>query len=313
MAIKLILTIVLILWSANCFSAISFTNGLWSTSFVGCEISEVNAAWTCDGLESGDVYNCDGDCPHSVVSSTQNYSSGGGGNGYGMYFEGNDRNIISTPMRITFPSTLQKFWIRFYMRLPSGQNIGSAITEHKILYLYTTAGTVMVVQWPYYNAYGLEGLYGSGITYVYGDGSSTHNQYGDTTGYFSTIYNSGNADGTWHCFEFYFDFGTTTSNGVFRFWIDGVNTANDTAVNFVDSGGAGFSYFDLPLNHNVWTLEPYGRHDFDDIAIATDSYTGLVQNTSGFATGLDMIGPLDFSEAPATVNGGITYSGCEFH
>lgn len=305
---KKILIILLFLFiTSPALAAITFTNGYWSTTFNCADWTQPDSL-TCDGVEMADnsaYANSEG----SRINSTGNYSSGGGSKGYRMYVTGNSHNEISTPLKITFPSAQTEFWVRFYYKIPSGQYLSGALTSHKIMYLY--GGQDANINWPYYDNLGIENRT-IGYDYVYGSGGNR--SYSDTTyGNWNHLYggtpSTTPADGSWHCFEFYFNVGTASNNGIFRVWVDGANVVNDTTINLGGGAGGNFTGFDLPHNHNVFMLSGDNPHDIDDIAVALSTYSGFVTNSTGYATGLNMIGQIGGGPTSSKFSPGIAITG----
>lgn len=273
----------LIILPPNLYAAISFTNGYWSTTF-DCNEWTQPSALSCDGVEM------DNDAAYagsqgSQITSSANHSSGAGGLGWRTYMVGNEHNGMSTPFQVTFPSALKEVWLRFYYRIPSGQTIGS-IQAHKIIYVW--GSTTFRIDYPYYGNVQMEG----DVNRIYptGGDSVSDVDLGNWNALYGGAPNVSAADGSWHLFEFHIKVGTTTSNGAFQMWVDGVNIIND--VNRDMGTGAGITSIDIPNNHNVFQLSGNNPHDVDDVAVALPSYSGFTTNTTGFATGLQMIGPV---------------------
>ena len=292
-------------WAAQVYPDITLTSGYWSTAFNCTDWSQPNAL-SCDGINMTDASAyCNGSSA-SAINSSYNYSGGAGGSGYRVYFEGNVHNGMSSPVRITFTTPQKAFWVRFYYHIPSGQALTN-IVEHKIIYAYTDGGVYANANWPMgFDTTGLQPRYTMGSPDIYYNGGVGHNGHGDSTyGSWDAVYGvSSAADGSWHCFEFQFDLGTSGSNnGIYRMWVDGVNVVNDTDLDWFNGGSAsptGWSYFDIPHNHNMFTLDTCSEHYIDDVAVAVSSYTGFVQNKTGFATNLDMIGPIGYGGSDTT-------------
>lgn len=284
MRCAIILLFSLLILPPNIYAAISFTNGYWSTTFNCAEWAQPSTL-SCDGVEM------DNDAAYagsqgSLITSSANHSAGAGGRGWRTYMVGNEHNGMSTPFQLTFPSAQKEVWLRFYYRIPAGQTVGS-IQAHKIIYVW--GSTTFRIDYPYYGNVQMEG----DVNRVYPDGgdSVSNVNLGNWNALFGGAPNVAAADGlTWHLFEFHIKIGTTSSDGAFQMWVDGVNIINDVNRNM--GTGAGITSIDIPNNHNVFQLSGNNPHDVDDVAVALPTYSGFTTNTTGFATGLSMIGPL---------------------
>lgn len=274
-------------------AAINFTDGFWSTSFVGCTSGNVGYGDICNGLETSDpAYNCGGS--YSQISSGANYSLGGGGQGYRM-FQGDERNIDSSPMSISFVVPQDEIWIRYYTRYPFGQSWGGII-EHKMIYAFTDDGVAFTVNFPQgMSSIDLHPSGTMGSPDIYINGWGWNNLYGSDIG-----------DGSWHLYEHHFKLGSSGgNNGVYQFWVDGVNRVSRTDLDFFDGGNATPTAWDhiyLPHNHNVSTLAGCNGIDIDDIAIANESFSGFIQDLSA----RDMIGGLPSDVTPPSSPSGLS-------
>jgi len=287
MRCAIILLFSLLILPPNIYAAISFTNGYWSTTF-NCNEWAQPSALSCDGVEM-DNDSAYAGSQGSLITSSANHSAGAGGRGWRTYMVGNEHNGMSTPFQLTFPSAQKEVWLRFYYRIPAGQTVGS-IQAHKIIYVW--GSTTFRIDYPYYGNVQMEG----DVNRVYPDGgdSVSNVNLGNWNTLFGGAPNVAAADGTtWHLFEFHIKIGTTTSNGAFQMWVDGVNIINDVNRNM--GTGSGITSIDIPNNHNVFQLSGNNPHDVDDVAVALPTYSGFVTNTTGFATGLSMIGPITAS------------------
>lgn len=264
-------------------AAITLNNGYWSTSFVGIPTGDVGYGDVSGGLTADDpAYACSG-TQHSQILTAANYPMGEGGGGWRTYFNGDSRNEMSTGAAIYFPVNTTDFWLRFYYKFPLGQTFGG-IKEHKIIYLFNNGGTSANVCFPQGDndiALQPRNTMGSPDIYFSGGGWQTINS------------NSVISDDSWHYYEFHFGLGTSGGNdGVFQMWVDGINRANRTDLDWFNGGTAnptGWSRVYIPSNHNVMTLAGCNGNDLDDIAVATPTYAGFIQD----ARGQDMIGPVN--------------------
>ncbi len=264
--------------SAFCMSGyadITLTNGYWSTSFDSCDTGAVYAGDQCEGINVEDNYNISG--TYSQIRDVDHDAKGGSGRVYSVYYEGDERNSMSTPATLRFPTPEPEFWLRFYYRLPAGQQLGS-IFEHKIIYAFTDDGVSADVCWPGAddqielqprNTMGSPDLF-------YG----TDGGWADTYGSVSSA-----ADGTWHFFEFHFDLGSEgASDGTFEMWVDGINHVSVTELDWFNDGNAnptGWEYVYIPHNHNVFTLTQTAAHDIDEVAVALPSFEKFTSDANG--------------------------------
>ena len=100
-------------------------------------------------------------------------------------------------------------------------------------------------------------------------------------------------DGDWHSYEIHLKTDTGSSNGIYRFWLDGVLQAEHLDV---DLGQATFTWFGWPSNQTLVTGDCWYSWQ-DDIAV----YTVTPTNTD--ADGNAMIGPLDWATTPTSMSG----------
>jgi len=317
---KLYFTLIFLFISVPCFGAITLTDGFWSTSFSGCATGNaVYGEYTCDGLS---LYEASSTCggAYSQVGTDYNNSSGEGGNGFRAYYNANTQNSFSSTANVTFATPQKEFWLRFYYRIPNGQTVGS-IREHKLIYAFTDDTVAVDVNWPGgdnnfivlqpRNTMGSPDISyrgpDSGCTGSYG----AHCIHGGPAGSWATVYGGNpsttNADGSWHYFEFHFDLGTTTSNGKFEMWVDGVNHVSDTDLDWFAGGTqtpTGWTYIYFPANHNYFTLSGCAGHDIDDIAVAIPTYAGFVHDSGT----RDMIGAYSGEDTSSPTLGGTVIS-----
>lgn len=290
---KFVFIIVLLLFPNFSQAAISFTGGYWNTSFVGCSSGDVGSGDICDGLEANDyTYNCEGS--YSQISSLANYSLGGGEYGYRM-FQGDERNIDSSAMEIRFINPQDDVWIRYYTRYPLGQSWGGII-EHKMIYAFTNDGVAINVNFPQgMSSIGLQPRGTMGSPDIYVNGWGWNNLYGADIG-----------DGSWHLYEHHFKLGSSGQNdGVYQFWVDGVNRVNRIDLDFYNGGSANPTAWEsihLPSNHNVSTLAGCNGIDIDDVAVANENFSGFIQDISG----RDMIGGLPTDTTPPSSPTGLS-------
>lgn len=261
---------------------VTLVDGFWSTTFEGCATGPVGPGDICDGLEAVDsTYTCGPGGTPSQITPDANYPAGGGGAGYAIFYEGDVRNSMSTPMTVRLPAPTPELWLRFYRSWPVGQTWGG-IFEHKIIYAFTDTSIAADVNFPG----GEDGIHlqprNAFVPDLAFEGVGWRTLYGGQL----------IGDGTWHAFEFHLRLGTPgSSDGAFQMWVDGANVADATGLDWFAAGGVaatGWTRIDLPNNHNVSTLPGCVMSSVDDIAVAVPSFGGFVED----AEGRPMIGTL---------------------
>lgn len=271
-ASKIFLLSIFFLWPNFSLAVIEFTDGYWSTNFDDAQVGETLYGWSYQGLQVMNSYMCGG--AYSSITETDIDAKGSSGKVYRVLMEGNNRNIMTSPVYVNFPTPIKEFWLRFYYRIPVGQTIGG-IFEHKIIYAFTDSAVAARVNWPN-GADGVELQFGNTM------GSGAVESF---IGGWATIYGNGQpADGSWHYFEFHFDLGTSgNNNGITEVWVDGVRRINATELDYFDGGNAfpsGWESMSIPSNHNVWATDGCQPHDVDEIAIALPGYAGFIQDVN---------------------------------
>jgi hypothetical protein len=274
-------------------SAISLNNGYWTTSFAGCSTGTVGNSNICDGLEVDDAsYSCGGTL--SRITADANYSAGGGAYGLRTYRLGNARNEGSASLAIKFNSSEKDIWTRYYIRYPAGQTWGG-IVEHKMLYAFTDSLVALDVNFPQ----GMDSIQlqprNTSTPDITVSGWGWHNLYGSDIG-----------DGSWHLYEHHLSLGDSgQNNGVYQFWVDGVNRISLTELDFYNNGAVTptkWDQFYIPSNHNVSTYPGCGAIDIDDLAVANPSWPHFVQD----AGGRNMIGGVPSVGIPPAAPSGLT-------
>lgn len=286
-----LLAVALIAWALAPLPAravISFTDGYYSSTFADCTLGDVTSNTLCDGLSAEDyTYECNGTVPSAILTAA-NRSTGGGGAGFRMFHLGGSQNAESSALRIQFPAGTTNVWIRWYHRFPNGQTMGS-IKEHKFVYIFTNSAVAANVNMPY----GDDNIQLQMRNTMSGDEPVFNG------GGLVTIFGSTTMDNSWHLYEMQFALGNSgQNNGIFRFWVDGVLRAEKTDRDWYNGGAASpttWDFIDLPENHNVFNLAGCNGSDVDDLAVATASYAGFVQDGQG----RNMIGAYADSPPPA--------------
>jgi len=271
-------------------------NGYWSSTF-NCPEWASAAGLSCDGWEATDInWVCSSESPARVtdITGTANFPGGAGGRGYRKWL-GAIRNDNSTGLVVRFPVPQREFWMRWYQKFASGQS-WAGIKEHKIVYAFTDAGVAANVNWPM----------GDNDIQLQPRNTMGSPDLTFTGGGWQSVYGGLVADGSWHYFEVHFDLGAPgQSNGIFQMWVDGVNRANRTDLDWYNGGAAsptGWSLIELGSNHNVSALPGCTPILYDDVAVAVPGYSGFRQDVQG----RPMIGalpPANDTLAPAAPTG----------
>lgn len=265
--------------SEHARAAISFTDGLWSSSLESCPEGTVSPGAFCGGWELEDAfYECTSTSTpaplRSQISANANYPRGAGGRGFRLY-QGDSRNVGSTAIAIRFTSPQPEVWVRYYTRYPVGQTWGG-IVEHKNIYFYLENSNVaMNINFPEgKHSIGVQPRNTMGSPDIYVDGWGWNDLYGGDAG-----------DGSWHLYEHHFRLGASgQNNGLYEFWIDGINRVSRGNLDFFNGGAAtstGLSHIYIPNNHNVSTLAGCNPIDIDDIAVAQPTYGNFRADANG--------------------------------
>ena len=238
------------------------------------EWTYTDGAPDCDGIAKYGGYSVtyQGATHYEEITSAANNPAGGGGRGqrhYIGYGSGDGSFIMTGGMKISFPSTQTRLWIRWYQRWEPG----FTTNWHTFKNLFFRSSSAAR----------------QAVFHTHGDGRVDLNppDYGTTqsgAAYGYAFYPGGVSDGTWQCFEVFIDI----PNSTFRVWVNGDMVAESTNVDF--SGVSPFQDFLLPSNSRY--LDTQVRYvDFDDIAITnttpanTDShgnpYIGPLNSSTG--------------------------------
>lgn len=267
------------------FSAITFTNGKWETSFDCAEVTAItsDAVGVCGELDAGYYFQENSSDPSSITS-TSNNPNGRGDKGFRHNLEGGDRNDASASVTAIFPSGQSEAWVRFYHRSKPGMSWGG-IYHHKVLYYRTSSNGA----WFYLNIpqWGDNNVDTMGINVNNGDEYSTLNY-----GWYTIQGGSTSADGNFDCIEVYTKINSASGvhDGIVRIWHNGVLGLENTAVDFLETGIGDGLIHEVQFGSNHDTVNGTGSQweDFDDIAIAIPSFAGFIKDSHGN----NMIGPL---------------------
>lgn len=254
--------------------AISFSGGKWSTTFSCAEQSQFVGSLACDGLDWWNNYT---DVPgHTTqIIADANNPSGGGGRG-ARFWVTTGQNLNTGTINATFPSYQKEMWIRWYSRHQLGWSF-SNLEDDKNLYIWSAGNVTQVIPEFYQNSYRLTAQATPDPNPVITAGWGWNQVMGGSTG-----------DGQWHCFEIYLKMDTNGSNGVGRFWVDGILRASNTAVNWSNNNTTaqqGWDHFYFEENQKYISNGPW-YVDYDDVVV----YNTTPPNTDSY--GNPMIGLL---------------------
>ena len=267
----IIITILLI--SSPAISAISFTNGKWETTF-SCADWEQGNSLSCSQLEVGGGWVCGDELEWTIqkdkITSSANNPEGGGGKGFRHwkgdgYWNPTYNDDGGGGLTLTFPSAQEEFWMRWTMRYQSGFSWADIITD-KMLYIHTDEPGYEAI--PVHAGGGelVLGLQGPDDQYQMRAGAFGWNQIQG-----GTLYNGlARGDGKFHTYEIHIKMDTNGTDGIGRFWVDGVLRIENTHVNWSagnTTARAGWTHMLIGSNQ----LEPNNGAcayvDFDDIVI----------------------------------------------
>lgn len=277
MAIKILVSLLVLLWTSSGFAAISFTGGKWGTSFLTCPEGSGYGATLCDNLDWGNNYT-DGGNPTQITTSANN-SAGLGGRGVRFWNnDGNNQN--SATLQVEFPVAQLELWIRWYTRYQSGfMWSGSTPGYDKMLYITGASSGVDII--PEYH----DGDNGPEYTLYTSPPASSAYQIETTNFGWAQVMGGDTGDGKWHCYEIHIKRNTSGTNGIGQLWIDGVLRAEDLSA---DMGTTGWIDFTFEENQNsVASGAPYSI-DYDDMVIYNTTPPNVDANGKAF------IGPLDW-------------------
>jgi hypothetical protein len=285
--ITLILFLCFLFVPANAWP-ITFTNGFWSGGFedcpsgTDCDIGPTHSCW--DGLGPiwwGGVCGQDA-CGGTKMSEITPAAARSGKRGYRMWF-GTDNWKLSDPLAAGFTPNSKEIWIRFYTKMPTNWDVGVA----KHTYIFSDSGSEchFTSQITLGGDVRYEGV-NCGGSFTQDNDLYTNDNVNAPC--FPNCPVTGNQfDGQWHSWEFYYDKGTDTSNGVIRYWIDGILIYERTDYNFQPVRDGDWVQIQIFTNTGQRTQSVCTNVDLDDFAIANEDYAGFVQD----AYGNKMIGP----------------------
>jgi len=203
--------------------------------------------WTTPGHPNGDE-----------ITLAANNAGGGGGRGF-RHWRADGFDVNGGGLKISLPANYADVWLRMYMRYQAGFNwnpAGSPVFT-KDMYMIGNSG----IDWTF-------GFHGSNSMWGWTNSGSIDS---GTIGW-TTIMRGNTGDGQWHCYEYHIKRGTTTSNGVKQYWVDGVQGMNVQNANTGISGG--WTEFILGSNQDKPANGGDMYTDYDDLAFSSSGRVG---------------------------------------
>ncbi len=224
------------------------------------------------------------DTTEALIS--ENYSQGGGGSAVVLYYcpvpDGHTAYIgIDT-------SAQRKLWVRWYAKVPSGNNYPSM---SKFIYLLDAASNSgkMAIKMDVSNGKVRAEAGGGGFSIDFNWRTGIYD--------FANIYGGYDWDNNFHSYEVYADKGTNENNGILRYWIDGHLVAEWTEVDMNGNTEPNWNLVQIPSNLAQRTPDASFLIAYDDIAIAEESYNDFITDSNGYP----MIGPINGSESSGNI------------
>lgn len=245
----------------------------WSTTYNCNDWTEYGGSLNCDGLSKGGSWTCSPEGYYEHIVSSANNPGGTGGKGQRHWIgDSTNNNSGGTNIALNGPTEL---WLRWYMRWQPGFKWRAG--GSKVLYFNDTAG--------------------SAFAYLMINNNPTdwdlYTQTGDQKHYLSSgagwrdLFPSGASDGSWHFFEVHIkrETGSTSNNGIFEMWVDGVKKASHTNINFGMTGrGAGIGRILIGSNSGGGANGGCAYIDYDDIAASNTGYIGPLSSQPPLAS-----------------------------
>ena len=171
--------------------------------------------------------------------------------------------------KIQLPYKMSEVWVRFYMRHQLGFRWQYDQPHYeKDLYFNDAMANAAVFVFGYANGY-------FGVHKV--SPGSDHLAATSSAGSWQGINRGPAGDGQWHSYEVHAKMDTNGSNGIAETWVDGVQVARFTNVNWNGSiGWSAWQFFTVAINQNVVanTVDMY--RDYDDFAVSGSGYIGPI-------------------------------------
>jgi hypothetical protein len=308
-----LILICIIILPVSSWGAVTFTSGVWSTTFNCSEwVQYSGGSWysmSCDNVDTPPQYRCVDtytmpgltatSYQYTEITSDANYSSGGGGRGYRLWqghtaqwdTDSGGGTNNSGYSSITFNTLQDEFWVRTKTRWQNGW-AWTGLYQEKFFYIFCDSGMTAhpLFIFPY-------GQNGADMALLQ-NGTGGERKCTSGCGW-TTMYPTATSDGSWHSIELHLKKESVNcgADGVFQFWLDGVLKIDYHDVRYVHANdcskpysSTGFRRINLGGNAGVLTNgQPNCMyHDYDDIVVANTSYTGFVKD----AQGNNMIGPI---------------------
>jgi len=297
------------------FSAITFTNGKWETTF-NCDDWIQNNTVSCDSLSNGGSWTTANGSKDEIKAAANN-PDGLGGKGLRHVFGGNGSNPGVNDngggLNIEFPKAQTELWIRWYERYEAGIFF-TALSYVKELYIYTDAAGIDVIP----------EFYGSNNYAVISQGTPNYYQVMPSIYGWSSVMGGSVGDGKWHSYEIHIKMDTNGTDGVGQLWIDGDLRASNTTVNFSNGNAtARLGWTWIRVGSNQATVRPGADsyRDYDDMVIynTTPPKTDVQGNPYIGKIDLKVVAPLPPTNQPPAFTAspiskpnaitGVTYSG----
>lgn len=231
----------------------------WSTTYNCADWNTYTDPLNCDGLEKNGSWTAGGH--YEQITSAANNPAGGGGKGQ-RHWVGDGTNINSGGTSIKFATPVTEFRMRWYIRYQSGF-AWNPISYDKLLWIHDSAGGGGVVEPDYGDNFRLFNAT-TGLTVASCSGGCGWN----------TMYPGGTSNGSWHYLEVHIKASTNGSNGIFEYWLDGVQKISVNNINI--SNGTTFDHIEFPSNQATPANGGYYYIDLDDVAINNTGFIGPV-------------------------------------
>jgi hypothetical protein len=231
----------------------------WSTTYNCADWNTYADPLNCDGLQPNGAWTANGQ--YEQITSAANNPSGGGGKGQ-RHWIGDGSNINSGGTLIKFNTPPSEIWARWYMRYQSGF-AWNPINYDKLFYIHDSTGGGSIVDL----------YYGDGMRLFNGTLGSTVALCSSGCGW-NTMYPGGTSNGSWHYLEVHIKTSTNGSNGIFEYWLDGVQKISVKNIN-IDNGTT-FDHIEFPSNQAMPANGGTFYLDLDDVAINSTGRIGPV-------------------------------------
>ena len=250
----------------------------WSTSFDCNAVTyRYGDTITCDGLET--ISNKG--FPGYITAEANRPGSVGNGLKHNLYDGVWPDMDNSDSLGAEFTTPQKELWFRFHIAYKNGFHWGSYEFD-KWIYLYTSGyATNAIMESHHQDQCTIYAMQGMGYAATGDGGWQTYWAGGGT-----------NSNGSWHSVEFHIKMDTNGADGIAEYWIDGVQKASSSNVDF--SGGStearsGWTLFEIHTNQadvlNAGSIGSPSPLYYDDFAISSTGYIGPI-------SGSDIIPPV---------------------